>query len=295
MFNYNIDDLKALVGEACNTVAHPQLTALQLQELFCSEALATMARRDLAPEAKDQARFNKDLALVLGRAGDKAPERMVDLFKNAMASLSVANSSGDNAQFISAQVKLEMLLGFFNQFAGSLARSSFYHYERASASEGAAIDLVRQGNMGSTGSVESRMQSVSYYAGPRVAIVLPETIEEAMDTIGGFLATLYNAGIGGCSQWFKGINGALQFGGRQDPENDGQWVSFHDYRDMWMDTRAYRQEQAAINAQARSSALGSFISALEGLERLDKIGGLELDGPAPTVTVKKPRKTVAPE
>ena len=128
---------------------------------------------------------------------EKAPDRMIDLFKGSMASLAVANTSGDNAQFSTAQVKLEMLLGFFNQFAGACARSSFYHYERACAAEGASIDLVRQGNQG------------SYYAGPRVAIVLPETVEEAMDAIGQFLSTLYNAGISGCSQWFKGINSVL--------------------------------------------------------------------------------------
>ena len=208
---------------------------------------------------------------------------MVDLFKSSMASLAIANTSGDNAQFITAQVKLEMLLGFFNQFAGACARSSFYHYERACAAEGASIDLVRQGNQG------------SYYAGPRVAIVLPETVEEAMDAIGQFLSTLYNAGISGCSQWFKGINGALQFGGRADPENDGQWMSFHDYHDMWNDTRAYRLEQQAINAQARSAALGSMLSMLDGIERLEEVGGLELDKPAPQVTVKKSRKAQAAE
>lgn len=283
MFNYNIDDLKALVGEACNTVAHPQLTAEQLQELFCAESLHNMARRDLDDSSKDQAIFNKKLAAQLALAHEKAPERMVDLFKSAMTSMSIANTSGDNAQFITAQVKLEMLLGFFNQFAGALARSSFYHYERANMAEGASIDLIRQGNQG------------SYYAGPRVAIVLPETVEEAMDAISGFLGTLYNAGISGCSQWFKSINGALQFGGRADTENDGQWKPFYDYHDMWMDTRAYRQEQAAINAAARSAALGSFISALDGMDRLDKIGGLELDKPAPAVTVKKSRKAAATE
>lgn len=278
MFNLNIDDLKSIVGEACNTVAHPQLTAEQLQELFCAEALTNMARRDLAPDAKDGAIFNKQLAAQLMHAREKAPERMVDLFKSAMSSMAIANNSGDNAQFITAQVKLEMLLGFFNQFAGALARTSFYHYERACAAEGASIDLVRQGNQG------------SYYAGPRVAIVLPETIEEAMDAIGGFLSTLYNAGISACSQWFKGINGALQFGGRADPENDGQWMAFHDYHDMWSDTRAYRLEQQAINAQARSSALGSFLTMLDGMERLDAVGGLELDKPEPKVTVKKSRR-----
>lgn len=282
MFNYNIDDLKALVGEACNTVAHPQLTAEQLQELFCAEALTTMARRDLNDDSKDAAIFNKKLAAQLTHAREKAPERMVDLFKGAMTSVSIANTSGDNAQFITAQVKLEMLLGFFNQFAGALARSSFYHYERACMAEGNSVDLVRQGNQG------------SYYAGPRVAIVLPETIEEAMDTICNFLSTLYNAGIGGCSQWFKGINGALQFGGRRD-EAAEQWVSFHEYHEMWNDTRAYQVEQRALNAQARSAALGSMLSMLDGIERLEAIGGLELDKPAPTVTVKKSRKAAASE
>ena len=283
MFNLNIDDLKALVGEACNTVEHPQLTAEQLQELLCAEALTTMARRDLAPDAKDAAVFNQQLAKQLVHSRDKAPARMVDLFKSSMASLAIANNSGDNAQYITAQVKLEMLLGFFNQFAGACARSSFYHYERACAAEGASIDLVRQGNQG------------SYYAGPRVAIVLPETVEEAMDAIGQFLSTLYNAGIGDCSQWFKGANGALQFGGRADPENDGQWVPFLDYHDMWSDTRAYRMEQQAINAQARSTALGSMLSMLDGIERLEEVGGLELDKPAPQVTVKKSRKAQAAE
>ena len=283
MFNLNIDDLKALVGEACNTVEHPQLTAEQLQELFCAEALSTMARRDLSPVAKDAAVLNQKLAKRLMHSREDAPARMIDLFKSSMASLAVAKSSGDNTQFITAQMKLEMLLGFFNQFAGACARSSFYHYERACAAEGASIDLVRQGNQG------------SYYAGPRVAIVLPETVEEAMDAIGQFLSTLYNAGIGDCSQWFKGANGALQFGGRADPENDGQWVPFLDYHDMWSDTRAYRMEQQAINAQARSTALGSMLSMLDGIERLEEVGGLELDKPAPQVTVKKSRKAQAAE
>ena len=278
MFNLNIDDLKSIVGEACNTVAHPQLTAPQLQELFCAEALAAMARRELAPDAKEGAAFNKQLAAQLAHACEKAPNRMVDLFKSAMSSMAIANTSGDNAQYITAQVKLEMLLGFFNQFAGALARTSFYHYERAAAAEGNSIDLVRQGNQG------------SYYAGPRVAIVMPETVEEAMDAISEFLSTLYNAGISACSQWFKGINGALQFGGRADPENDGQWKPFYDYHEMWSDTRAYRLEQQAINAQARSAALGSFLTMLDGIERMDAVGGLELDKPEPKVTVKKSRR-----
>ena len=79
MFNLNIDDLKALVGEACNTVEHPQLTAEQLQELICAEALTTMARRDLAPDAKDAAVLNQKLAKQLVHSREKAPARMVDL------------------------------------------------------------------------------------------------------------------------------------------------------------------------------------------------------------------------
>lgn len=293
MFNsYNIEDLQAIVGEACNTVAHPQLTVEQIQSLLCTEALAGMARRDLAPDAKDQAKFNRDLAAGLVKHGEQVPARIVDLFKNTMSLLSVANTSGDNTQFIGAQTKLEMLLAFMNQFAGSLARSSFYHFERAMGSEGKAIDLIRQGNLGSTGSIDSRLQAINYYAGPRVAVVLPETIEEAMDAISGFLATLYNAGIGGCSQWFKGINPAVQFGGRRDDSNDGAWVAFHEYHDMWTDTRAYQAEQAAINAQARSSALGSFLSALDGLAMADKLGSISGDKPQPAITTKKQRKVV---
>ena len=285
MFNniITIEDLQAIVGEACNTVAHPQLTVEQIQSLLCTEALAAMARRDLAADAKDQARFNKELAAGLVKHGEQVPARIVDLFKNTMALLSVANTSGDNAQFIGAQVKLEMLLGFFNQFAGALARSSFYHYEAAMASEGKAIDLIRQGNLGSTGSVDSRLQSVNYYAGPRVAVVLPVTIEQAMDAIDGFLAALYNAGIGGASQWFKGINPAIQYGGRRDEGNDGAWVAFHEYHEMWSDTRAYKAEQAAINAQARSSALGSFLSALDGLAAAEKHGSISGDKPQPVI------------
>lgn len=279
MFNLNIEDLKEIIGEASNTVAHPQLTAEQLQELFCAEALASMARRDLPKDAKDGAVFNKQLASQLIVARDAAPARMVDLFKSCMASMAIANNSGDNTQYITAQVKLEMLLGFFNQFAGAAARSSFYHYERAVMAEGASIDLIRQGNSG------------SYYAGPRTAIVLPETIEEAMDAVSQFLATLYNAGVSACSQWFKGVNGCLQFGGRADPENDGIWVPFTEYHAMWHDTREYRMEQQAINAKARSSALGSMLSMLDGIERMERVGGLDLG--KTEVVVKKTRKSAA--
>lgn len=279
MFNtITLEDLQSIVGESCNTVAHPQLTGEQLQGLFCAEALHNMARRDLDPEAKDQARFNKELALGLAKAGEAAPARMVDLFKNAMGQLSVANTSGDNTQFVGAQTRLEMLLSFFNQMAGAMARSSFYHYENAVKSESKAIDLVRQGNAG------------SYYAGPRVAVVLPETVEEAMDSVAGFLTTLYNAGISGCSQWFKGNNGALSFGARRDEAADA-WVNFLDYQEAWADIRAYRMEQQAMQAQARSSALGSFLSALDNMATQEKHGNIS-DAAETIVITKRARKTV---
>lgn len=292
MFNQiTLEDLQAIVGESCNTVAHPQVTSEQLQSLYITEALASMAKRDLAPDAKDQPRFNKELAAALLPAGDKIPERIVDLFKTSFGQLQVANSSGDNVQFVTAQTKLEMLMSFFNGIAYAVARSSFYSYENAIKSEGKALDLVRAGNMGSTGSAQSRLQSISYYAGPRVAVVLPETVEEAMDSIAGFLAMLYNTGISGCSQWFKQNNAALTFGARRD-EGADVWVNFHDYHDMWQDTRAYREEQAAINANARSSALGSFISALQGLNQVEAQGNISGDKPAPVIETKK-RKTIA--
>lgn len=281
MFNtITIEDLQAIAGEACNTVAHPQLTSEQLQGLMLAEALMQMGRRDLDPEAKDQAVFNKQLAKELAKAEDRAPQRIVDLFKNTMGQLQLANTSGDNTQFIGAQIRLEMLLGFFNQLAGSMARSAFFHHENAVKAESKAIDLVRQGNAG------------SYYAGPRVAVVLPETVEEAMDSVVTFLTTLYNAGIGGASQWFKGIHGALEFGGRRDTGTD-EWVNFIDYREMWNDLRAFRAEQAAAQAQARSAALGSMLSALQGMAATEHYGTISGDKPKTEVVVKKPRKTVA--
>lgn len=274
MFNaINLEDVMAL-GTEINTVAYPTVTAEQLQELYITEALGAMARRDLADEAKDQAVFNKQLASEFAGAPEKAPARFVDLLKTCIGKVQVANAQGDNGAFLASQTGLEMLLSFFNQVAGAVARSSFYVYESAVKAEDRAIDLVRDGNSGFG------------YAGPRIAVVLPETAREACDSIIEFMNTLYKAGIGGTSQWFKANFGMLQIGGRRN--DDGSYETFLTVDELWNDTRAYRTQRAAAQAAARSNAFASMVSMLHGLEAAERHGNIS-DAAEPVVVVKKSR------
>ena len=75
MFNINLDDIKAIAGESCNTVAYPTVSKEQLQELFVCEALQYMSRRDLDPAAKDHAQQSLALATIIHeRIAEGAPD-----------------------------------------------------------------------------------------------------------------------------------------------------------------------------------------------------------------------------
>ena len=124
MFNINLDDIKSIAGEV-NTVSYPTVSKEQLQELFVCEALQYMSRRDLAPDAKDQAIYNKEMAIALREDVTSAPQMLVELFKKNVAAVQLANTSGDESKFIAAQTSLEMFLSFLSQIAGAMARSAF--------------------------------------------------------------------------------------------------------------------------------------------------------------------------
>lgn len=289
MFNINLDEIKAIAGESCNTVAYPTVSKEQLQELFVCEALQYMSRRELDPAAKDQAVYNKEVASVLREDVSTAPQYIVELFKKQVGAVQAANLSGDNVQYIAATTGLEMFLSFLSQIAGAMARSAYYTYASAMASESHTIDFVRQGNMATTGSIESRMQSVSYYAGPRTAVVLPETVEESINEIVGFFGNLYNTAVSMASQWFKQRSPALQLGGKQEEEG---WVPFLTIEEMWSDIEATRNERAAANAAARSNAVGGARALIQGLRASAHHGSISGDKPETVVTVKKARKAV---
>ena len=276
MFNINLDDIKAIAGESCNTVAYPTVSKEQLQELFVCEALQYMSRRDLDPAAKDQAIYNKEVASVLREDVSTAPQYIVELFKKQVGAVQAANLSGDNSQYIAATTGLEMFLSFLSQIAGAMARSAFYTHASAMASESHTMDLVRQGNEN------------SYYAGPRTAVVMPDTVVESINEIVGFFSSLYNTAVAMASQWFKQRSPALQLGGKQEEEG---WVAFLTIEEMWSDIEATRNERIAASAAARSGALGSAKSLINGLRASSQHGSISGDKPEPVVTTKRaPRK-----
>ena len=275
MFNINLDDIKSIAGEI-DTVSYPTVSKEQLQELFVCEALQYMSRRDLVPDAKNQAIYNKEMAATLREDVTSAPQMLVELTKKNVAAVRLANASGDESKYIAAQSSLEMFLSFLSQIVGAMARSAFYTRASAMASESRTIDLVRQGNEG------------SYYAGPRTAVVLPETVEESINEIVGFFGELYDTAVSMASQWFKQRSPALQLGGKQEEEG---WVAFLTIEEMWSDIEATRNERIAAAAAARSGALGSAKSLINGLRASSQHGSISGDKPEPVVTTKRaPRK-----
>lgn len=268
MFNINLDDIKSIAGEV-NTVSYPTVSKEQLQELFVCEALQYMSRRDLAPDAKNQAIYNKEMAATLREDVTSAPQMLVELTKKNVAAVRLANASGDESKYIAAQSSLEMFLSFLSQIVGAMARSAFYTRASAMASESRTIDLVRQGNEG------------SYYAGPRTAVVLPETVEESINEIVGFFGELYDTAVSMASQWFKQRSPALQLGGKQEEEG---WVAFLTIEEMWSDIEATRNERIAAAAAARSGALGSAKSLINGLRASSQHGSISGDKPEPVVS-----------
>ena len=277
MFNINLDDIKAIAGESCNTVAYPTVSKEQLQELFVCEALQYMSRRDLAPDAKNQAIYNKEVAATLREDVSTAPQYIVELFKKQVGAVQAANLSGDESKYLAAQAGLEMFLSFLSQIAGAMARSAFYTRASAMASESHTTDLVRQGNEN------------SYYAGPRTAVVMPDTVVESISEIVGFFSNLYDTAVPMASQWFKQRSPALQLGGKQEEEG---WVAFLTIEEMWSDIEATRNERAAANAAARSGAVGGARALIQGLRASALHGSISGDKPEPVVTVKKARKAV---
>ena len=268
MFNINLDDIKSIAGEV-NTVSYPTVSKEQLQELFVCEALQYMSRRDLAPDAKNQTIYNKEMAVTLREDVTSAPQMLVELTKKNVAAVRLANASGDESKYIAAQSSLEMFLSFLSQIVGAMARSAFYTRASAMASESRTIDLVRQGNEG------------SYYAGPRTAVVLPETVEESINEIVGFFSELYDTAVSMASQWFKQRSPALQLGGKQEEEG---WVAFLTIEEMWSDIEATRNERIAAAAAARSGALGSAKSLINGLRASSQHGSISGDKPEPVVS-----------
>lgn len=281
MFNINLDDIKAIAGESCNTVAYPTVSKEQLQELFVCEALQYMSRRDLDPAAKDQAIYNKELASVLREDVSTAPQYIIELFKKQVGAVQAANLSSGNDRYSAATTGLEMFLSFLSQIAGAMARSAYYTYASAMASESHTIDLVRRGNEN------------SYYAGPRTAVVLPDTVVESISEIVGFFSDLYNTAVALASQWFKQRSPALQLGGKREEEG---WVAFLTIEEMWSDIESTRNERAAANAAARSGALGGAKSLINGLRASSQHGSISGDKPETVVTTKRaPRKVQAAE
>lgn len=289
MFNINLDDLKSIAGES-NAVAYPTVNKEQLQELFVCEALQYMSRRELGDDAKDQAIYNRSMAAALREDVTTAPQYLVELFKRNIGAVQSANINGDNAQFVAAVTGLEMFLSFLSQIAGAMVRSAFYTHDSAERSESHTVDLIRQGNTATTGSAESRAQSVSYYAGPRTAVVMPETVEESIDEITGFFGQLYASGVSMTTQWFKQRSPALQLGGKTD--DSGNWEAFITRDEMWLDIKATRDERAAVSAAARSNALGSSLALINGLRASEGHGSISGDKPQPVVTKRAPRKAV---
>lgn len=279
MFNtINLDDVLAL-GEDVATVAYPTATCPQLQELFIAEALNYMAVRPLATDASEQQQFNKKIAGLLVAAPEKCPERLLDLIKTAIGKVRVANDSRSNSAFITAQTSAEMLLSFMNQLAGAAVRSAFFVHERAMAAESGAIDLIRDANQGFS------------YAGPRQAVVLPETAIEAIDAITQFLSKLYDAAIGCASQWFKGQSGKLQLGAKRV---DGGWENLYTTAEVWMDIKTQRTQRMEEQAAARSAAFGNFAALIHGLEAADKLGKISDAAEPVKVTTKRSRKPAEP-
>lgn len=276
MFNINLDDIKSIAGEV-NTVSYPTVSKEQLQELYVCEALQYMARRDLDKDAKDQAIYNKEMAVALREDVSTAPQMLVELFKKNVGAVQVANTSGDNNQFIAAQTGLEMYLSFLSQLAGAMTRSAFYTHDSAQRSESHTLDLVRQGNEG------------SYYAGPRTAVVMPETVREAIDEITGFFGQLYNTAVSMSSQWFKQRSPGLQLGGKSDAE--GNWEAYLTVDEVWNDIAETRSERMAASAAARSGALGGAKALINGLRAASQQGSISGDKPETVVTTKRaPRK-----
>lgn len=274
MFNLNLDDIKAIAGEV-NTVAHPQVSTGQLQELFVSEALVYMAKRPLADDAKDQQLYNKGLAASLAENVSNAPTFMRDLYKTMAGRVQTANAGGDNAKYIEAVTGLEMFLQFVNQFAGSMVRSAYYVHASALAVEDHVVDLIRQGNSG------------VYYAGPRTAVVLPETVTSAIEEIVAFFGAIYAGGANLASQWFKGRYPALQLGGKMV---EGEWQSFLTISEVWKDIEATRAERMAASAAARTAALGSALSFINSRAAAEKHMATPENIKQPEVTVKRGRK-----
>ena len=277
MFNINLDDIKAIAGESCNTVAYPTVSKEQLQELFVCEALQYMSRRDLAPDAKNQAIYNKEVAATLREDVSTAPQYIIELFKKQVGAVQAANLSGDESKYLAAQAGLEMFLSFLSQIAGAMARSAFYTRASAMASESHTTDLVRQGNEN------------SYYAGPRTAVVMPDTVVESISEIVGFFSNLYDTAVPMASQWFKQRSPALQLGGKQEEEG---WVAFLTIEEMWSDIEATRNERAAATAAARSGAVGGARALIQSLRASAHHGSISGDKPEPVVAVKKTRKAV---
>ena len=277
MFNINLDDIKAIAGDI-NTVSYPTVSKEQLQELFVCEALQYMSRRDLAPDAKNQAIYNKEVAATLREDVSTAPQYIIELFKKQVGAVQAANLSGDESKYLAAQAGLEMFLSFLSQIAGAMARSAFYTHASAMASESHTMDLVRQGNEN------------SYYAGPRTAVVMPDTVVESINEIVGFFSSLYNTAVAMVSQWFKQRSPALQLGGKT--AEDGSWEAFLTIEEMWQDIAATRNERIAASAAARAGALGGARALIQGLRASAHHGSISGDKPEPVVTVKKTRKAV---
>lgn len=276
MFNINLDDIKSIAGEV-NTVSYPTVSKEQLQELFVCEALQYMSRRDLAPDAKNQAIYNKEVAATLREDVSTAPQYIIELFKKQVGAVQAANLSGDESKYLAAQAGLEMFLSFLSQIAGAMARSAFYTNDSAERSESHTLDLVRQGNEG------------SYYAGPRTAVVMPETVVEAITEITGFFGQLYDTAVSMASQWFKQRSPALQLGGKT--AEDGSWEAFLTIEEMWQDIAATRSERIAASAAARSGAVGGARALIQGLRASAHHGSISGDKPETVVTTKRaPRK-----
>ena len=129
---------------------------------------------------------------------------------------------------------------------------------------------------------------ICYYAGPRTAVVMPDTVVEAITEITGFFGQLYDTAVSMASQWFKQRSLALQLGGKT--AEDGSWEAFLTIEEMWQDIAATRNERIAASAAARSGALGSAKSLINGLRASSQHGSISGDKPEPVVTKRAPRK-----
>ena len=111
----------------------------------------------------------------------------------------------------------------------------------------------------------------------------------AITEITGFFGQLYDTAVSMASQWFKQRSPALQLGGKT--AEDGSWEAFLTIEEMWQDIAATRNERIAASAAARSGALGSAKSLINGLRASSQHGSISGDKPDTVVTTKRaPRK-----